>query len=360
MEALNSRLTNAVQRMRQQGVDALVVGSVANFYYFTGKWIEPHERLLALVIRGEGEPLVVSPEMHRQDFEHSTWECLFWWDGEDAMGVLSRHLQETGTVAIDSLWSSGHLLSLMKCRPRVAFVDGEPLLSGMRQVKDETELAIIREAGGIADRVMGALMKSIAPGMRERELVELLGSLWKKEGVYEQSFAPIVAAGANGARPHHVPDDTVVKDGDMIILDIGGRLKHYCSDMTRTVCVGSASDEMRTVYELVRAAQQAGLDAVKPGVPFSEVDRAVRDVITAGGYGDYFTHRTGHGLGIDVHELPSVHGASEAIVEQRMVFSVEPGIYLPGRFGVRIEDIVIVTESGCEPVNKVAKDLLIV
>lgn len=353
------RLNKALELMRQKAIDYLIVGSPANFYYLTGKWIDPHERLLALVLKQKGDPVVLSPEMHRNDFEAFEWGCLFWHDGEDAVESLSRQLSDSCTIAVDHEWSSGNLLSLMKMRSEARYVGAEDVLTTLRQIKDSAELSIIREAGKRTDRVMESLIRSIVPGMRELELAEMLRGFWGREGVREQSFPPIIASGANGASPHHVTGEVVLRGGDMVILDIGGRLQHYCSDVTRTIAVGEPSAEMLEVYGLVKCAQQEGLKRIKPGVPFAEVDKAVRDVIAAGGYASYFTHRTGHGLGIELHELPSVQQANKGLIEEGMVFSVEPGIYLPGQFGVRIEDIVIVTEAGCEPVTTFTKELIV-
>ncbi|CAM4077911.1 Xaa-Pro peptidase family protein [Paenibacillus alkaliterrae] len=356
-----NRIHRTDELIEQNGYDALIVATAANFYYFTGVWIDPHERLLAIVFRKGKDPIIIAPVMHREDFSQNTLECFYWQDGEDAIAKLAGFLSDSGIVSIDNLWQSANLLTLMKYKPNVRYVESGAILNALRLIKDAYELECIRKSGATASKVMEAVVKKVIPGMREIDLVEELKTLWKHEGVYALSFEPIVGAGPNGANPHHAPGGTRIQAGDMVIIDMGGLMDRYCSDMTRTVGVQQVTSKQQEVYELVKAAHLAGFKTVKPGIPVGKIDKAVRKVIMDGGYGEYFTHRTGHGLGIEIHEEPSIHSANELIVQPGMVFSIEPGIYLPNQFGVRIEDIVIVTENGCESVNQGAtKDLVIV
>ncbi|WP_158289622.1 M24 family metallopeptidase [Paenibacillus flagellatus] len=355
-----ARLRKLREMLERTEADAVVVASSANLYYFTGVWIDPHERLVALAVRRDGDPVLVSPDLHRGELGGVGLDALYWRDGDDAASLLAGALGAAGTVAVDEAWPSGHLLGLMRHRPNVRWTGGGGLLGALRRVKDRFELDLLRESAGAANRVMTSFLRRVRAGAREAELLDELIALWRAEGVRELSFDPTVAAGANGANPHHAPGDAVVRDGDFVVVDTGGKLRHYCSDMTRTVAVGEPSAEQRDVYALVKAAQRAGMQAVRPGATLGDVDRAVRGVIEAGGYGAYFTHRTGHGLGIDIHEEPAVQAGNELPIEPGMVFSIEPGVYLPGKFGVRIEDIVIATEDGCESLNAdVTKELLV-
>lgn len=350
-----TRFEERIKKLRmlldQTQYDAVIVASAANLFYFTGVWIEAHERLLALAIRRTGESVLVAPDLHRGELEAVGLNTVYWRDGEDASALLADALGSSEAVSVDEGWPSGHLLELMKYRPKTQWAGGAQLLGKLRQVKDEHELKLIRESADVLNRVMTAFVPHIREGRSEAELLDELLRLWKREGVRELSFDPTVATGANGANPHHTPGEAVVRKGDLIIIDTGGKLNNYCSDMTRTFSIGEPSGEQRTVYELVKEAHLAGIRAVRPGVTFSEIDRAVRSVIETGGYGEYFVHRTGHGLGIDIHEQPAVQGGNELAIESGMVFSIEPGVYIPGKFGVRIEDIVIATEEGCESVN---------
>lgn len=360
LDVYGERIRKVNQLMEQNACDALIVTATPNVFYFTGKWIDPHERLMAVLIRLGKEPVVFAPSLHVGDFDSSKTECVFLNDGEDNIGILAQYLEDTGTVSIDNTWQSANLLALMSKKPGLQFVASDQVLVPLRMIKDSQEIDIIRKSGYAANRVMEAIIPFVRPGVTELEIVEELKSLWKKEDVFQLSFDPGIGRGPNGASPHHSPNNSQVVHGDMVIIDMGGIVNHYCSDMTRTIAVGEASAKQREVYELVKAANEAAQKAIKPGVRLADIDLAARNVIEAGGYGPLFTHRTGHGLGIEIHEAPYVHKANDQLIVPGMVFSVEPGIYIPGEFGVRIEDIVIATEDGCESVNLVTKDLIIV
>ncbi|GMA58588.1 hypothetical protein GCM10025858_30910 [Alicyclobacillus sacchari] len=230
-------------------------------------------------------------------------------------------------------------------------------MNQLRVKKDLTELELLRAASRQADDVVCAVKQHIRLGVSERELARTLESLWQSVGAEGMSFPPIVATGAHAAEPHHEPGVTGIEPGHAVIVDTGGVFHRYCSDITRTFIVGEPSPQLRDVYECVLAANLAGIAAVKPGVTLGEIDDVVRGVIERAGYGSYFTHRTGHGVGLDIHEAPFVVGGNEQVLEPGMVMSIEPGIYLPGQFGVRIEDLVAVTETGAEVLNQAPKRL---
>jgi len=360
LDVYADRFRRVKHLMEQNGCDALIVTATPNVFYFTGKWIDPHERLLAVLIRQGKDPVVFAPSLHTGDFDPNQMECVFLNDGEDNIGLLAQYMDNTGTVSIDNTWQSANLLELMAKKPNLKFVASDHVLVPLRTIKDAQEIEFIRTSGQLADRVMAGIIAGVRPGITELEIVEELKSLWKKEGIHELSFSPGIGRGPNGANPHHSPGHDAIRHGDMLIIDMGGVYNHYCSDMTRTIAIGEVSDKQREVYNLVRLANETAQKKVKPGVRFMDIDLAARQVIEDGGYGPLFTHRTGHGLGIEIHEAPYVHKANEQLVEPGMVFSIEPGIYIPGEFGVRIEDIVIATEDGCESVNLAPKDLIIV
>ena len=217
----------------------------------------------------------------------------------------------------------------------------------------------MRRAQVIADKAFDNILDFIRPGMTEREIAARLVYELMLLGAERPSFDPIVAAGANGSMPHAVPGETVVEPGMFITMDFGGIYQGYCSDMTRTIAVGKPTDEMRRVYDTVQNAQLAGLAAARAGVPGCEVDRAARTVIEQAGYGDYFGHALGHSLGLEVHESPNFSPAEQRLMPVGAVVSCEPGIYLPGRFGVRIEDVVILREGGCENITASPKELIV-
>lgn len=235
----------------------------------------------------------------------------------------------------------------------------QTLLDDLRAAKDEEELDIMRRAQEITDEAFKAILNFIRPGLTEREIAARLVYELMRRGGEKMSFDPIVAAGPNGSRPHAVPGDQVVDTGMFITMDFGCKVEGYCSDMTRTVALGQPTEEMEKVYAAVLAAQKAGINAARAGVTGREVDEAARRCLREEGYEEYFTHSFGHSLGIDIHESPNASPGESRVLPVGAVISAEPGVYLPGRFGVRIEDVLILNESGCEDITRSPKDLIV-
>lgn len=233
------------------------------------------------------------------------------------------------------------------------------LLAELRAAKDEGELACMRTAQQISERALEELLQILRPGMTEREAAAELVYSMLRHGSEGNAFDPIVVAGSKTSMPHGVPGDRVIQAGDFVTMDFGSISGGYCSDMTRTVAIGRATDEMRGVYELVLRAQLAGIKAARAGVTGRDIDAAARRVITEAGYGEFFGHGFGHSLGLDIHEAPSANPRGSAPMPVGAVCSAEPGIYLPGRFGVRIEDVMIIRENGCELITRAPKELII-
>ena len=240
-----------------------------------------------------------------------------------------------------------------------ALVPAQELLDGLRAAKDEEELAAMVRAQKITDEAFSAILEFIRPGMTEREIAARLVYELLRRGGEKVSFDPIVAAGPSGSRPHAVPGDLRIEQGMFITMDFGCKVEGYCSDMTRTVAMGRPTAEMERVYQVVLEAQQAGINAARAGVPGCEVDGAARKVITDGGYGEFFSHSFGHSLGLDIHESPNASPSEKTPIPAGAVVSAEPGIYLPGRFGVRIEDVLVYREGGCEDITASPKELII-
>jgi len=230
---------------------------------------------------------------------------------------------------------------------------------GLRQSKEDWEVAHMVAAQRIAEKALSEVLPLIKPGVTEKEIAGELIYRMLKNGAEDMSFEPIVVSGANSSKPHGVPSDKKIEAGDFVTMDFGCRYMGYCSDMTRTVAVGYATDEMKKVYETVLAAQHAGLAASRAGVSGKDIDSAARDVITAAGYGEHFGHSYGHSLGIEIHEPPNAAQSVETLMPVGAVVSAEPGIYIPGKFGVRIEDVVVMCENGCENITLAKKDLII-
>ena len=258
----------------------------------------------------------------------------------------------------DRTWAS-HLLALERVAPDRSFVAAGEAVPLLRAVKDADEIERLRVVARAADAAFADVIELPFAGRAETEIAAQLDRLLREHGHQRVDFT-IVGSGPNGASGHHEPGERRIQPGDAVVMDFGGMRDDYCSDITRTVFVGDPSDEEREVYAIVRAAQQAAFEAVRPGVAAQDVDRAARAVITEAGYGERFVHRTGHGIGLEVHEPPYIVEGNATPLEAGMTFSDEPGIYLEGRFGVRIEDQVAVTAQGAERLNEASRELTIV
>jgi len=248
----------------------------------------------------------------------------------------------------------------IKNRINVNFVNGRPILEELRIIKSDEELENLRKAAAIADRVFEEILGYIKPGLQEKDIKEKIQELFIKNGAEGNSFNPIVASGPNSSKPHYNQYSRYIQEKDIIILDFGCKYKGLCSDMSRTVFVGGVTDEERKVYDIVYKAQDEGEKAVKEGVTAESVDAVSRNIIKEAGYGDYFLNRLGHGIGFSVHEAPDIKGGNKRVLEKGMAFSIEPGIYLPGRFGIRIENIMIIGKDGPEAINKANKEIVVV
>jgi Xaa-Pro dipeptidase len=352
-----SRLDRVVRGMEKIGLSQALVTATESVYYLTGLWIAPGERLLALLIDPKGCKLFVNHMFQAPKVEGL--ELVEFDDADDSVAALASRVAP-GRLGVDKAWPSRFLLSLMEKRPDVHPVNGSAPVDEARMLKDREEIEALRISSHMNDRVTGLLRQRLAEGETELDAARRYGELGALEGASGLGFEPLICFGAGCAEPHHATGKARLQKGDAVILDVGLNVDHALSDMTRTVFFGGATDEQKRVYEIVKAANAAGKAKVAPGVPLSEIDRAARSVIEQAGYGPNFLHRTGHGLGLEVHEPPDVSPVSPAIAQPGMVFSIEPGVYLPGKFGVRIEDLVLVTEGGCEVLNDLDRDFMIV
>jgi Xaa-Pro dipeptidase len=354
------RIQKVQQLLNDHNLEAVIVTSPPNFFYFSGIWLDSHERLQAIVIPKTGNPTMIVHEMSKEEVTvGGLFKNHFWKDGDSSLELLGEGLPDNGTVAVDNLWPSSNLLNLMKLKNQLTFVESTNVIGKARLNKDEQEIELLGKSGAVADAVLQQVIKNLKPGDTEKQVADEIKRLFALHQVDELSFNPIVGTGKNGAIPHHQSDDTLIAEGDMVVIDMGGIKDHYCSDMTRTVLVGGqASEEMLKVYEIVKQAQEEAVKAVRPGVALKDIDGVARGIISSAGYGEYFTHRTGHGLGIEVHEEPFVTPDNDQLLEAGMVISIEPGIYLSGKFGVRIEDIVVVTSDGCKRFNNLSREFI--
>lgn len=358
------RMERVAGEARDAGLTGLLVTPGPDLAYLAGYApIAVTERITLLAIGGAAEPALLVPTLERAAAEAAPGAQALalgaWSDGDDPYRAAAALLDPRGRYAIsDSAWAM-HLLGLQHALPEARFVAMTEALPMLRAIKEPGELARLTGAAAAVDACLEEIVHERFSGRREKEIGAHLAALLRKHGHSQVEFT-VVGSGPNGANPHHELSNRTIEPGDMVVLDFGGMRDGYASDITRTIHVGEPSDEEREVYELVRRAQQAGVDAVRPGVPCQEVDRAARAVIADGGYGAYFIHRTGHGIGLTAHEPPYMIEGERRPLEPGMCFSVEPGVYLPGRFGVRIEDIVTVTEDGCRRLNRSGHEMRIV
>lgn len=353
-----ARLARVLSRMEEEGLGQIIVSSTASVYYLTGLWIEPLERMLCLYLSTDGTAVLYGNALFGVQPQPGLEVCIHT-DSDEPTADLAGCVKP-GRLGIDKFWPSKFLISLMDARKDVTPVLGSAPVDGARMYKDADEIAAIRAASRINDRVMAKAIAALHADVREDEIAALVEQLFKEAGADHSSEGQLVCFGPNGADPHHAPNSTVIKQGDSVVIDIFTPIHRYWCDMTRTVFFYTATVEGRKVYETVKAANLAAEAAIRPGVPMREIDRAARKVIEDAGYGSYFTHRLGHGCGLECHEPPDNSASSEAIAQPGMVFSVEPGIYLPGKLGVRVEDLVLVTEDGCKVLNKAPKNFNIV
>jgi Xaa-Pro aminopeptidase len=350
-----ARAGRVVASASEKGLSGVLVTPGPDLVWLTGyRPTAITERLTVLVLTPEREPTLLVPTLERPDAEAAEgargMAILDWADATDPYAAASPLLRPDGVYGIsDSAWAL-HLLGLQAALPGTAYRSLTEGLPMMRAVKDADELARLAAAGAAADAAYGEIVKVRFAGRKETEVAADLADLLRRFG-HEQVDFTVVGSGPNGANPHHEAGDRVIQPGDAVVLDFGGLMFGYGSDTTRTVCVGEPTAQIREVHEIVRRAQQAGVEAVRPGVACQDIDRAARAVISDAGYGREFIHRTGHGIGVTTHEPPYMVEGEEQPLVPGMCFSVEPGIYLAGRFGVRIEDIVTVTEDGGRRLN---------
>lgn len=359
-----ARMARVVTDARAAGLHGVLVTPGPDLVWLTGyRPTAMTERLTMLLLLEDRAPTLLVPVLERPDAEGAAGTAavtvLDWPDGADPYAAASALLRPDGRYGVsDNAWAL-HLLSLQAALPGTSYHSLTGRLPMLRAVKDAGELARLAAAGAAADATYEEIVTVRFAGRRETDVAHDLADLLRGFG-HEQVDFTVVGSGPNGANPHHEAGERTIEVGDCVVLDFGGLLQGYGSDTSRTVCVGEPSAEVREVHEVVRLAQQAGVDAVRPGVACQEVDRAARRVIADAGYGEQFIHRTGHGIGVTTHEPPYMVEGEELPLVPGMCFSVEPGVYLPGRFGVRIEDIVTVTQDGGRRLNDSARDLRVV
>jgi Xaa-Pro aminopeptidase len=358
-----ARLAQARSAIGAAGIDALLVTPGADLRYLTGYDAVPLERLTCLVVRAAGDPVLVVPTLERPAAEASparSLEIRDWGETDDPVALVAALVRGARRVAVDDHMWAEKVLRFRAAMPEVDQVLAGGVLGSLRMRKSPAEVAALRDAASAIDRVHARMGEWLRAGRTEADVAADVTTAILSEGHARVDFV-IVASGPNGASPHHEVGDRVVRPGDPVVVDIGGTsAAGYCSDSTRTYAVGEPPPrEFLDSYDVLLAAQQAAVEHVRPGVTAASVDAAARSVIEAAGLGDLFVHRTGHGIGMETHEQPYVVAGNDLDLEPGMAFSVEPGVYHPGRFGARIEDIVVVTADGAERLNLRPRELVV-
>ncbi|ASN04543.1 M24 family metallopeptidase [Virgibacillus necropolis] len=361
-----TRLNALQDYLSQNNVDIAMITTPANVFYYTGFNSDPHERFMALIMDNQKKQCILFvPTLDKEiaDSESFVKTIVPISDEEDPFAKLKENLQgnivrfglEMKTV---SMFQHRHLASAF---PEAAYDDIQPFINAQRLEKSRSEIVYVQKAVDIIEKVLAEGIKKVKIGMTELELSAELEYLMKKFGAEGPSFSTIVLSGEKAALPHGTPGNRSFQNGDFLLIDMGVVIQDgYCSDITRTFIIGEATDKQKEIYDIVLKSNQAGIHAVKAGVPLKTFDIEARNIIKKSGYGDYFNNRVGHGLGIEVHEEPSIHENNDQTAKKGLLFTIEPGIYIPGYGGVRIEDEVYINEKGvAEILTSFSKDLQI-
>ncbi|MFN2145570.1 MAG: M24 family metallopeptidase [Anaerolineales bacterium] len=366
-EYIQQRQSKLAQAIKTAGLDAIALNPSESLIYLTGLHFHVSERPVVGMFFPQADPRIVLPELESAKLAGLAYPLAATTYGEDLSTWQQRYAEGFSSTGAKKIGVEDGSMRLLEYRlleavlPGAEFVDATDVLASLRMYKDEVEVAAMQKAAGIAEQALAAVIAEIRIGMSELEVAGMLVQALLKSGSGGVlPFQPIVSTGPNGANPHAVPSERVLASGDLLVIDFGASADGYFSDITRTFAVGDYSPEQERVYNTVLAANQAGHAAAKPGVACQTVDKAARDAIEDVGYGEYFIHRTGHGLGMQTHEAPYIRSDNPMILEPGMTFTIEPGIYLPDRFGVRIEDDVLVTADGLRSLTSFPKELQII
>ncbi|WP_226036864.1 M24 family metallopeptidase [Aquibacillus saliphilus] len=365
---MQERLETMTAWMNEKNIEVSFLNSVENVYYLSNFYTDPHERLMGIFIFRQDQPLFILPAMEVGQLQDSGWqyEIIGYSDHENPWELIQsslkkRNLTKVETVAIEQeVLSYGRSKEISSLFPEAKLVSVEDKLNEMRVVKDTNEINIIRRAATMADFGVKTGIDALVEGITEMEVLAKIEYELKKKGIREMSFSTMVLFGEKSGDPHGNPGDRKLKPGDMVLFDLGVVLDGYCSDITRTVAFKSISDKQKEIYNTVLKAEVASLEKSKPGTRIGDLDTVAREIISDAGYSDYFPHRIGHGMGINVHEFPSMNHLNDGVLKEGMVYTIEPGIYIPGMGGVRIEDDVLVTADGFETLTKFPKELQII
>ncbi|GAA0456183.1 Xaa-Pro peptidase family protein [Alkalibacillus silvisoli] len=361
---MENRINRLIERLKENDFEGIFITSKANVFYFSNLYAEAHERLIALYIDVHGRKVIIAPALELEDIKNAGWtdETITYFDHENPWVKIGTWLEDANGIPLNIAVEEDHLnverfKQIQSLMGSGQVVHAQKLLNELRVIKDEEEAKILEEAARFADFGIETAFSHIKPGKTELEIIAEVEYALKEKGIRHMSFSTLVLSGAKTSAPHGTPSTKVIEDGDFVLMDLGVVYNGYCSDITRTVAVGNIDYKYKEIYETVLKAQEKALEVCEVGTPLGHIDQACRRVIEDAGYGEYFTHRVGHGIGIDVHEFPSMASNNEAPLQVGMAFTIEPGIYVPGVGGVRIEDDVLMTEDGPRRLTQYPKQL---
>ncbi|AXI09704.1 peptidase M24 family protein [Oceanobacillus zhaokaii] len=364
---MTTRMDSLLTEINKQQIESVLVTSKANFYYLSNYYTDPHERVIGVYISNKLDPILILPKMEAEDAKNAGWknEMIGYYDHEDPWELLRSHLEKNGAAPASIALEQDHITleryqAIKRILPNAEIFDAKEILANQRVIKTKKEYALLKQAAQLADFGVETGVKAITEGVTELELIAKIEYELKRQGVQEMSFSTMALSGIKTASPHGNPSNKKITAGDLVMFDLGVVFEGYCSDITRTVAFKSITDEQKNIYETVLAAEQNAIDISQLGTAVGNIDKAARSTIEQAGYGEYFTHRIGHGLGIETHEYPSMHGNNELALVEGMCFTIEPGIYIPNTGGVRIEDMIFTTEKGPEILTAYPKELQII
>ncbi|MEH7392023.1 M24 family metallopeptidase [Bacillus sp. JJ1474] len=354
----DQRKNKILSHMKDHEVETSIITSNLNIYYLTGYYSNPRERLTALIINASGENVLIVPSLDRQGAEIAkVTKVVDYNDHEDPYLLLKTLINSSKVALEENHWTLERFRKLSQNVSDIASVDIGPWIDQIRKIKSADEILKIKRAISITEEALEYGISLLNPKITEKELALEIEYKMKKLGADKLGFDVKVISGERSSLPHGKPSTQPIKENAFVLFDMGVSIEGYVADISRTVVLGEPTEKMIHIYETVREALERSIAAVKPGVKISELDKIARDYIQSQGYGPYFIHRLGHGLGLDLHEYPSIHEGNIDALEQGMVFTIEPGIYIPEIGGVRIEDDVLVTENGVEVLTKADKQL---
>ncbi len=355
-----NHFSKIAENLTDNGIDAMLLTCEANRLYGSGFFSSGNDGM-AVITKNKNYYLTDFRYIEAAQEKVSDAEIILVKSGKDYYEKLNGIIEENGITKLgfEDEYMTVSQFSRFHTELKCQLVYGSKMMLNIRQNKDEWEIEQIIKAQRIAESALEEVLNDIRIGVTEREIAARIMYLLLSKGAEDKSFDPIVVSGKNSSMPHGVPTDKSIEDGDFVTMDFGCKYNGYCSDMTRTIAVGHTTDEMEKVYNIVLEAQLKGISEAKAGISGAQVDGAAREVIKSYGYGEYFGHSFGHGIGVEIHESPNLSYANQAPLPLNAIVSAEPGIYIPGKFGVRIEDMLVLKESGCQNITKADKNLIV-